>query len=108
MEVERLADVLLNGRSHPIQLRSDHNRFEIRVDEHVAFLLFHLRGTVIALIHTEVPPALRRQGVADALARTSLEYARSHSLTVKVLCPFVKAFLARHPEFQDLVKTDND
>ena len=103
MEVERVAEVLLNGRSHPVQLNRDYNRFEIRAEEHVAFLLFHLRGTAIALIHTEVPPALQHQGLADTLARISLEYARSHSLRVKVICPFVKAFLARHPEFQDLV-----
>ena len=108
MEVERLADVRLNGRSHPVQLNRDANRFEILADEHVAFLLFHVRGTVIALIHTEVPPALQHQGLADALAKTALEYARSHSLRVKVICPFVKAFLTRHPEFQDLVKNDDD
>ena len=100
MAVEQVGEVALGGQVRPIQLNLEANRFEIRVDEHLALLQFRLRGTNLALIHTEVPPALQHQGLADALARAALEYARAHSLRVKVICPFVAKFLTRHPEFQ--------
>jgi predicted GNAT family acetyltransferase len=100
-----IGEVLVNSHSQPILLNLDEHRFEIRVDQQVAFLLFRLRGVRLSLIHIEVPPNLQHQGLADALARTALEYARNHSLSVKAICPFVVKFLAKHPEFQDVAKT---
>jgi len=97
-------EVVVNGRTRPILLNLGDSRFEIRVDEQVAFLLFRQRGTTLSLIHTEVPLALQHQGLADALARAALQYARGQSLRVKVICPFVAKYLTRHPEFQDLVE----
>jgi uncharacterized protein len=55
-----------------------------------------------------MPPRLQHQGITDALARAALEYARRQSLRVKVICPFVAKFLTRHPEFQDLVETEDE
>lgn len=107
MTVEHVGDVVVSGQSRPIELNLADSRFEIRLDEQVAFLLIRLRGTKLSLIHTEVPPALQHQGLADALARTALEHARRHSLEVKVICPFVAKYLTRHPEFQDLVHTED-
>jgi predicted GNAT family acetyltransferase len=103
MALEQIGEVVVSGQTRPIQLNLEDSRFEIRVDEQRAFLLFRLRGTRLSLIHTEVPPALQHQGLGDALVRAALEYARGHSLRVKVVCPFVAKYLARHPEFQDLV-----
>jgi len=103
MALEQIGDVTVSGQPRPIELNVDDSRFEIRMNEGVAFLLFRLRGTKLSLIHTEVPLAWQHQGLADALARAALEYARGHSLRVKVICPFVAKYLARHPEFQDVV-----
>jgi len=103
MALEQIGDVTVSGQTRPIELNVDDSRFEIRMNEGVAFLLFRLRGTKLSLIHTEVPLAWQHQGLADALARAALEYARGHSLRVKVICPFVAKYLARHPEFQDVV-----
>ena len=57
----------------------------------------------VTLIHTEVPPELRGRRLADALARAALDHARQHGLAVRPLCPFVQAFVKRHPEYADLV-----
>ena len=108
MAVEQVGEVVVRGQRRPIVLNFDDSRLEIRVDEHVAFLLFRLRETKLSLIHTEVPPALQHQGLADALARAALEYARGQSLKVKVICPFVADYMTRHPEFQDLVATGDE
>jgi predicted GNAT family acetyltransferase len=105
MAVDQVGEVVVGGQSRPIRLNLDDSRFEISIHEQVAFLLFRLRGRKLSLIHTEVPLALQHQGLADALARAALEYARAQSLRVEVICPFVTNYLTRHPEFQDLVET---
>jgi predicted GNAT family acetyltransferase len=108
MGLEQVGDVIVDGQNQPILLNLDDNRFEIRVEGDLAFLLFRLRGTTLSIIHTEVPKGLQRQGLGDALARAALEYARGQSLSVKIICPFVAKFVTKHPEFQDLVTTGND
>jgi uncharacterized protein len=54
----------------------------------------------IYFVHTEVPPAFRHHGIADALAHAGLEFARAEHLAVTALCPFVASYISRHPEYQ--------
>lgn len=77
------------------------NRFEV-ASEPAAFLHYAQSGGHLRLIHTEVPAALRGRGYAAALARAALEYARDQHLRVVPSCPFVRSYLARHPEFAGL------
>jgi predicted GNAT family acetyltransferase len=80
------------------------HRFEIRRPEGVAVLQYRYDASGrLVLVHTEVPPALRRQGIATRLVRGVLELARDHHLEVTPVCPFVVAFLATHPEFRSVV-----
>ena len=78
-------------------------RFELERDGHTAFLDYKLGAGVLELIHTEVPPELRGGGVGSAIVRGALDYARENHLKVDVICPFVAAYLSRHPEYSDLV-----
>ena len=78
-------------------------RFELERDGYVASLQYTVAGHVLALLHTEIPEALRGSGVASTLAQTALDWARDHNLKVDVVCPFVAAFLETHPEYSDLV-----
>ncbi len=78
-------------------------RFELERDGQAATLDYTLAGEVLALLETEVPEALRGTGIAGALAKTALDYAREHHLTVDVICPFVAGYLETHPEYLDLV-----
>jgi uncharacterized protein len=78
-------------------------RFELERDGHVASLQYTVAGHVLALLHTEIPDALRGSGIASTLAQTALDWARDHHLKVDVVCPFVAAFLETHPEYSDLV-----
>jgi predicted GNAT family acetyltransferase len=80
-------------------------RYEVESDGWMGILKYEPRPGAIALIHTEVPPALRGRGLADLLARFALEKARADGLRVIPICPFVKAFIKRHPEYQPLVQT---
>jgi predicted GNAT family acetyltransferase len=78
-------------------------RFEIERDGEIAYLKYSLSGNVLELIHSEVPENLRGQGLASELAQNALEYAREHKLKVDVICPSVHGYLAKHPEYADLV-----
>ncbi len=53
--------------------------------------------------HTEVPESLSGRGVGTALVKTALDHARSLGVNVIPRCPFVAAYLRRHPAEQDLV-----
>lgn len=73
------------------------SRFEITVDGVVAFLKYERKPKVMVLVHTEVPPPLRGHGLANVLAQTALGAARGEGLSIIALCPFVRAYLRRHP-----------
>jgi len=73
-------------------------RFELSEGGELASLRYMMRDGKLYLIHTEVPKALEGRGYASALARTALEYAKREHLQVVPWCPFVRAYLRRHPE----------
>ena len=77
-------------------------RFELEINGETAVLYYELAPGMITLVHTEVPPALGGQGVASALAKGALAAIRARGLKIKVICPFIAAFLSRHPEYNDL------
>ena len=60
-------------------------------------------GGRIALLHTEVPDALSGQGIGPKLVRGTLDAVRAEGLKVVPRCEFVAAYVARHPEYRDLL-----
>jgi uncharacterized protein len=82
----------------------ERERFLATVDgESAGFIVYRLRPGLIALIHTEVDERFEGRGVGGRLARFALEEARARGLQVLPFCPFVNAWMRRHPEFSDLV-----
>ena len=79
------------------------NRFELTAEGQTAVLEYVLAGDRLRLMHTEVPVALRGRKYGDLLARAGLDYARGHELKVVPFCPFVRAFLQRHPEYESVL-----
>ena len=80
------------------------NKFEIDAGSETAVAYYALTPGVITFNHTEVPAALRGRGIASRLVRGALEAARASHLKVVPRCSFVSAYLARHPEFHDLIQ----
>jgi uncharacterized protein len=78
-------------------------RYELDVDGHLAVAVYTLAPGVITFVHTEVPKELGGRGVGTTLARGALEDVRRQGLKVVVRCSFIKAFMAKHPEFNDLL-----
>ena len=79
------------------------SRFELDADGVTAFLNYRIDGDVIALLHTETPAQARGQGIASRLVEGVLQIVRERGLRVVPRCAFVRAYMARHPEFRDLV-----
>ncbi|HYZ15914.1 MAG TPA: GNAT family N-acetyltransferase [Candidatus Acidoferrum sp.] len=78
-------------------------RFEMVVDNEVAFVSYAREDERLVLVHTVVPQALAGRGIGTALARAVLEEMRRRGQRVVPRCEFIAAFIARHPEFADLV-----
>ena len=80
------------------------HRFEMDAGGDSAVAYYTLAPGVITFNHTEVPPTLRGQGIASRLIRGALEAARAQRMKVVPRCSFVAAYLARHSEFNDLLR----
>ena len=80
----------------------DESRFAVHVGDLTAVLDYQRVGDRLVLPHTGVPRALAGHGIGNLLAREGLEWARAENLRVVPLCPFVRAFLHRHPEYASL------
>lgn len=89
---------------YEVVLNETAQRFEVVIDKHLARINYVMSGpSQITFTHTVVPFTLKGRGIASNMARYVLDYAREHDLTVVPQCPFVRAYIERHPEYQDLV-----
>ncbi|MCR9011846.1 GNAT family N-acetyltransferase [Gabonibacter chumensis] len=80
----------------------DH-KFEIRDGRHTAVVEYRPFKEGIDIIHTYVPGEMENKGYASALVKHALEYARENHLKVITTCPFSRSYVARHPEYQNLI-----
>ena len=79
-------------------------RYEAREDGDLAgFIDYVVRRDRIALIHTETLAPHQGRGIGERLVRYALEDARRRHLRVVAECPYVRAFVERHPETHDIV-----
>ncbi len=91
-----------------IRDNSEHHRYELAVDGEIAYVLYRRKPGIITLIHTEVPETLAGRGIGSRLARHVLDSARGDGLKVVPLCPFIAAFMNKHPEYDDLRLSPGD
>ncbi|WGD56469.1 GNAT family N-acetyltransferase [Bradyrhizobium sp. CB1650] len=82
-----------------------HHRYELAVEGHLAATYYKLDGDVITFVHTEVPSELGGRGIGSKLVKGALDQVRAAGLKVVAQCPFVKAWIDKHPDYADLVKT---
>ncbi len=79
------------------------HQFELIVDVHTALAAYRLKPGVITFTHTEVPKELGGRGIGSQLAKGALEQVRARGLKVVPLCPFIKAYIGKNAEYQDLL-----
>ena len=86
-----------------VEHQPDAHRFIVATETGEAELTYTLATGLIVFTHTGVPEAAEGQGIGKRLAEAGLAYARAEGLRVLPLCPFVKSYMHRHPETQDLL-----
>lgn len=81
------------------------SRFEAHLPsgEVAGFALYKKTHGLIVFTHSEVFDGYEGQGIGTTLVKGSLDQAREDGLAVQPLCPFFKAYIARHKEYADLV-----
>jgi predicted GNAT family acetyltransferase len=78
------------------------SRLETEVGGQIATLRYERHPHAVVLVETDVPPALRGRGVANALAMWAIETAERDGLRVVAACPFVQAYMRRHARSRPL------
>ncbi len=78
-------------------------RFEIEVNGHYAFIDYKEMSSKIALIHTEAEPELAGTGAAAAVVEKTLHYIEDQGKKLLPFCPFVFAYIKKHPEWKRIV-----
>jgi uncharacterized protein len=71
--------------------------------ELVGFAAYNQTADAVLLPHVEVRREFNGQGIGTQLAKHALDDVRRQGLRAVPLCPFVVDFVARHPEYQDVV-----
>lgn len=72
-------------------------------DELQGFINYEHAGTTLRLLHAEVPPVKRGQGVGGEVVRVILDELRTNSTDrVQPVCGFVVSWMRRHPEYAEL------
>ena len=78
---------------------------DVGADADAVLAYEELPGGTLDLQHTVVPPEARGGGVGSALVRAAVDHARAHGVKLVATCPYVSAWLARHPGDADVFIT---
>ena len=84
--------------------RGDKGRYHLLVDGAEAGELdYRMDGDVRVFVHTGVRDAYEGHGLAGQLAQHVLDDARANGIKIGATCPYVRSYLEKHPEYQDLL-----
>ena len=84
----------------------DLERYEARLGDErklAGLLDYRLRDDFIVLTHTEVLDGFAGQGIGSRLVRAVFADLRERGIAVIPKCPFVVAWLQKHPEQHDVL-----
>ncbi len=82
----------------PVRDNPQRSRFEMDTPGGLAFANYRRGGGTLTIMHTEVPRAVEGRGFGSALVGGLLKLARAEGAKVVPACPFVRAYIARHPD----------
>ena len=84
----------------------ERSRFVLERDGEVIGKAYYQRGPgVITFTHTEVDPSIQERGLGSLIAKTALDaVAAEEGTRVVAKCPFIAAYIERHPEYQALLE----
>ncbi len=82
------------------------SQYEFHAGEFTPKIEYIKTGSKIFLTHTEVPMQLQGKGIGNILVSEVLEDIKQTGLSLVPLCPFVAAYIKRHPEWNFLVSKE--
>jgi predicted GNAT family acetyltransferase len=88
-----------------VKLNEAESRYEGWIEDLLAgFAEYQLTEKLIVFTHTEVDPHFEGKGVGSAIAKYALDDVRAKGeKQVLPLCPFIKGYIQKHPDYVDLV-----
>lgn len=81
------------------------SRYEFDVKGGIAFANYRMAPGVVTVTYTEVPAAVRGQGIGAELSAAVLDHIREANLKVVPRCGYFAGFIRDHPEYHDLLAT---
>jgi len=81
----------------------ENERFVIFIDDKEAFVEYNIGKGELNLYHTHTDPELRGKGLAAQVVRAALEYIKENNLKVIPTCSYVRAFIKKNDEYEELV-----
>jgi predicted GNAT family acetyltransferase len=87
-----------------VENRPELGRYQIYADgKLVGHAVYRIDGSEVAIVHTEIEPSVEGHGLGTRLVEAALDDIRAAGRSVAPFCPFVRSFIATHPEYLDLV-----
>jgi len=80
-------------------------QFRLGVGQHIALVDYVMQGDKLMLTHSEVPVALRGQGIGKVLVDKTFEYLRDHQLQAHAVCSYIRVVAQRDPQWRGIVST---
>lgn len=87
----------------PLVNNKAEERFEIEVNKHYSYVEYKILNNMFALLHTATEPELAGTGAATALIEKLLQYVDENDIKILPYCPFVFAYIKKHPEWKKVV-----
>ena len=87
------------------EVRRADDGYELLLDgKRIGCAFTEVHGHTVVFTHTEVDPDQQGHGYAGQLARAALDDVRSRGEHVIARCPFISAWIDKHPDYADLVR----
>lgn len=94
----------MNQNTASVRHNRNQCRYELELDGSVCGSAVYVAdGDRQIFTHTEIDDSLAGRGLGSTLLREALEDARRCGKRVVAQCPFVAAYVERHPEWHDIV-----
>jgi predicted GNAT family acetyltransferase len=78
-------------------------QYELSTEAGTALAAYSVDCDTVSFTHTEVPEEMEGEGVGTRLVAGALEDVRSRGMKAAPLCSFVRHYMERHEEVQDLL-----
>ncbi len=82
-------------------------RFEVNLGNDIAYIEYRWLKNNIVLMHTLVPEKYEGKGIAGTMAKFALEYIKEKKWPLVVYCPYITAYMKKHPEYNELLARAN-